>query len=624
MRALSISLCCFQVLHLAAASLLSQRRSHGTVAERRAALKRAAYADWQIPELPEIPSEVPDMNVAGSPNVPVPLSAASPESVANVLDYEITMPTPKPAAFGGEFCRGGACQYRVERPPPLPPTPMPVLPPPLPVGGNMLTGRELCRGLTCIGGMGFPGNAKMALFVANCVRLYNDIAGGMVGQDDSRTMVQAYDSFMNVCKKRVGPLEVGACPGYANTIIGAEAPKVNSPTMGTAPEVCTDTYWFIGAFKQAEIDLKLTKAALPKGNSLLAIELNRFGSGGNGPSSPRGLKWREWVYKRHRFPQPPTVPQQLGTDGGFASAAFLQTGEDSEKPPPKPPIPGADSDDDTPRGLPKYKQNVPCGIKAKHNVPQSATKYQIAPGSPDGAVGPVEVDGDLFNYCANQYSEIMMGFAQTAPVIVTMTKDWCSWQASVSSWVGKQEEFGHPDWDHRTCANMQTFMAFVLKDSLSDTQTGLNAQQVCKKLFLTIGGVHRTEQIVDQAWVLQSTRSAPEGGGIPSGDDDTMKDMLAEAQKQANKIFSALRGQKSAYEELNTAKMDTAAFDPASVVQENPIPVAPDLPDSNDIDPNVALLALSVERVRLSRRVGVTMEVGLKAWGHVDTTSATL
>ena len=39
------------MLHLAAASLLSQRRSHGTVAEHRAALRRAASADWQPADL---------------------------------------------------------------------------------------------------------------------------------------------------------------------------------------------------------------------------------------------------------------------------------------------------------------------------------------------------------------------------------------------------------------------------------------------------------------------------------------------------------------------------------------------------------------------------------------------
>merc|ERR1719152_600293 len=199
-------------------------------------------------------------------------------------------------------------------------------------------------------------------------------------------------------------------------------------------------------------------------------------------------------------------------------------------------------------------------------------------------------------------SEIMMGFAQTAPVTVQMTKDWCAWQASVSSWVGKQEEFGHPDWDHRTCSNMQLFMAYVLKDDLSDTQRGFSAQQVCKKVFLGIGPVHRTEQIINDAWVLQSTRAAPVGGGVPAASDTGMADLMKQAQEHANKIFSKLRGQKKAYEDLNNAKMDTAAFDANTVAIANP-PAVPDLPDSAALDPT-ALIALSVERVRQSKRVG--------------------
>lgn len=639
-------LCCLQhaVAHVAKASLLHHsRRGRGTVAERKAEKRRAEQRRAEFALLrtsthmmqAQLPDSIPsaqdmDMGVAGSSKVPTPLDAASPESMANVMDYQIAMPTPLPAAFNGEYCRGGACQYRVAPPPPMPPTPIPMLPPPIPIGGNMLTRHEFCRGLSCLGGSGMPGDGKLAAFNLNCVRLYNDIAGGMVGQESSRTVVDAFNSFMNVCKKRVGPLEVGACPAYANTLIGAESPKVNSATVGGAPEVCTDTYWFIVGFKAAEIDLKLTKAALPKRSSLLSTNSaqyawSRLGSGGNGPGSARGQRWRAWAYKRGRYWAQPAKPMQLGPDGSIVSEyeiALLQTAEeagcqsDGKGPAkPKPPIPGADSDADTPRGLPKYSQNPsPCKIKDQFSVPQSNTKYQIAPGSPDGLVPPTEVDGDLFTYCANQFSEIMMGFAQTAPVTVQMTKDWCSWQASVSSWVGKQDEFGHPDWNHRTCTNMQVFMAFVLKDELHDTKSGLGAQQICKKIFLNIGAVHRTESIVQEAWVMQSTRAAPEGGSIPSGDDQGMKDLMAEAQAAAAKIFGAMRGQKAAFEDLNNAKMDTSAFDPATIAEPAP-PAAPDLPDSNDLDPT-ALIALAHERVRHSTRLGITMAVGLKPWGQ--------
>ena len=71
---------------------------------------------------------------------------------------------------------------------------------------------------------------------------------------------------------------------------------------------------------------------------------------------------------------------------------------------------------------------------------------------------------------------------------------------------------------------------------------------------------------------------------------------MANAQAYANKVFNAMRKQKTDYEDLNNAKMDTAAFD-ADTVATPPAPPAPDLPDSNDIDPT-ALIALSAERVR--------------------------
>jgi len=539
------------------------------------------------------------LGTAADPNPPPPISANSPESLQNVADYNIAQPTPLPAAFNGVYCKGGACQYRVVPPPPTLPPPM--TPPPLPVGGNVLSGREFCRGLTCIPGLGAPGDANLAAFNFNCLHLFQDVLGGLVGKDDSRTVVQVHESFVKMCQMRVGPLEVGACPTYADTFVGAVAPKVDKATVGGVIEICTDVYWFQIMYKQAEIDLKLTQAALPKeaAASLLANSAwNRFGSGGVGPSSARGIKWRQWAWKHNRWPSPPKDPRQLSAEGSFATAAasLVDLGAPEEEEP-KPLIPGADADADTPRGLPKYQQNTPCASpKERHEIPQKHTMYQILPGCPDGACGPVEISGDLFTYCANQFSEIMMGFAQTAPQVVQMTKDWCAWQASVSSWIGKKEEFGHPDWNHRTCSNMANLVAFNLRDQLDDVKTGLSSQQVCKKMFLGIGAVHRTDGIMKEAWQT-SLRAAPEGGGIPSGDNPEMKKLLEDAQRYADKIFSKLREQKSAFEELNNAKMDTSAFDSSDVEVAPPPPPAPDLPDASDMDPT-ALLATSVSRVR--------------------------
>lgn len=596
MRIIFIAFLCLECSHFACASFFG--RGRGTVAERRAALQKKAS------EEPEA-SLFPEMGLANAPPN-AGLSAESPESIENVAGYQIAMPTPVPAGLNGVYCRGGACQYRVA--PPAPTLPPLVTPPPLPIGGNLLSSMEFCRGLSCYGGMGFPGSAALASFNLNCAHLFNDVGGGLLGSDEDRSIAQVHDSFANnVCKKRVGILEVGACPTYAQTFVGAESPKVDKATVGSMMEVCTDTYWWIVGFKQAEIDLKVTAAALPKSPSLIAGAWGRFGSGGVGPSSARGLKWRKYAWDHGIKQKPPATAQQLADDGSLATA-FLQTGAGT----PPPLLPGEDRPEDTPRGLPKYKQNAPCDAKDKHTVPQGATKYQILPGSPDGAVPPVEVSGDLFTYCSNQFSEIMMGFAQTATETVKMTKGWCAWQSSVTSWVGKSQEFGHPDWTHRTCSGMQNLIAFSLRDELADTKTGLSAQQVCKKIFASINSVHRTEAIVKDAWIT-SLRGAP-ASGIPAADDADMKKMMQEAQAYANKIFSKLRGQKAAFEKLNTKKMDMAAFNTDNI-QVAPPPAAPDLPSSEDVDPT-ALLALSVERVRHSRRVGITLSSHLEPWGR--------
>mmetsp|Transcript_79163 Transcript_79163/g.211624 ORF Transcript_79163/g.211624 Transcript_79163/m.211624 type:complete len:112 (-) Transcript_79163:1506-1841(-) len=47
---------------------------------------------------------------------PAPLAGNSPETAGNVGEYSVMQPTPRPAPFMGTFCRGGACQYRVQLP----------------------------------------------------------------------------------------------------------------------------------------------------------------------------------------------------------------------------------------------------------------------------------------------------------------------------------------------------------------------------------------------------------------------------------------------------------------------------------------------------------------------------
>merc|ERR1719247_451021 len=124
-----------------------------------------------------------------------------------------------------------------------------------------------------------------------------------------------------------------------------------------------------------------------------------------------------------------------------------------------------------------------------------------------------------------------------------MTKDWCAWQASVTSWVGKQEEYGHPDWNIRDC------------------EAGLSAHNVCAKLFGAQGAVGRVAGLVQDAWTL-SLRSPPSLASTTAlGNDKEIAAALEAAQAYADSVFSKMRDQKEAFDDLNSAKMDTAAFE---------------------------------------------------------------
>merc|ERR1719262_396682 len=74
------------------------------------------------------------------------------------------------------------------------------------------------------------------------------------------------------CQSRVGPLEVGMCPVYANVAVMAMSDFIDAPGVaGSTGMVCAQSKMFIDQFKGAEIDLKLIEEALPEAarNSLL-------------------------------------------------------------------------------------------------------------------------------------------------------------------------------------------------------------------------------------------------------------------------------------------------------------------------------------------------------------------
>lgn len=431
----------------------------------------------------------------------------------------------------------------------------------------------------------------------------------MDGTPETRNLVDVRNSFTRLCQRRVGPLEVGACPGYADLFVAAMATQVQQPAVGGIKDACTNAYLFIQAFKGAEVSLKLSAATLPKsaktGAASLLSEtselsttdkLNLLGTGGPGPNTARGKQWSKWYGSR----KGPTAAADMAAQAATSEAdkpmpaqpaleSWVQEGASATAWGPFVPRPCKETE---------YQSNPPC-VHGSNAPRQAVTKYQIAPGCPDGSCGPVEISGDLFNYCAAQIGEITLGFAQTGSVVSQMTKDWCDWQSSVTSWVGQGEEYGHPDWNHHTCDAQASLIAFSLRDQLNDAG-GMGSQSICKKIFLTIGLVHRVDSIVADAWE-GSLRGAPSGGPVPPGPDDPgMKALMEQAAAYAGSVFETMRKDKKAYEDMANVKMDVSAWESQNGGQLSAPDPPPSLPDADDFDPNdtPALISTRTSRLR--------------------------
>merc|ERR1719473_1970213 len=105
----------------------------------------------------------------------------------------------------------------------------------------------------------------------------------------------------------------------------------------------------------------------------------------------------------------------------------------------------------------------------------------------------------MLGFCSAEFSEIMGGFPQTADRIVDMTGAWCDWQSSMTSWISSTQELGHPEWDHRTCAGMKSFVALFLRNELG-TPVGRPPGFLCTKYFLGMPALHRVEALIKDAW----------------------------------------------------------------------------------------------------------------------------
>lgn len=237
---------------------------------------------------------------------------------------------------------------------------------------------------------------------------------------------------------------------------------------------------------------------------------------------------------------------------------------------------------------PKYDMNPKCR-QGVQQPKQSTVKYQLAPGVP-----PIEITGDLLQFCSAQFSEIMAGFGQTPLDVVKMTKDWCTWQSVMTNWVGRKHELGHPEWNFRTCAAFEFFMTLVLRNDL-DFKGGFGAGDVCTKIFLTIPAVHRVEALIKDAWSAQGGRKLDGGRMALTGYmalETVDKDLLRKVQEYSSGIFKKMTDQRDAFNDMNLAKMDEDAFKQPPTGAP-PMEPRPNLPNSNDFP---VLLAKNVTR----------------------------
>jgi len=265
------------------------------------------------------------------------------------------------------------------------------------------------------------------------------------------------------------------------------------------------------------------------------------GGGDLGPLSPRGQAWRDFVLGSQRY----------ANSGLNPKVSMLQTqyGPEHKNPyPHAPQWPGPSLD---PPFTPDYVQAPPCMLDAGS---PKITKVTL-----NAAIPPAEIEQDLLEFCKGTFAEIMLGFGQTAEMTVTMVNDWCSWQSSVTDWVGRHEELGHPDWDFRRCEGMQALVSYALRNDLG-TGAGLGPGDVCRRLYLSIGDIEWMSDAVDGAWAPPALRGPPAVALSNAGNTDAMKELMKDVAKYADDLFSKLRDQKDMYDNLNGAKMDTSAF----------------------------------------------------------------
>lgn len=308
----------------------------------------------------------------------------------------------------------------------------------------------MCRGLGCPPDISMATDLAAMGFIDACAK----IADG--GRDPG-------SNFEIMCSSTF-PAEAPFCPTYADIL--RAAPVIAGGEPGSSvKDTCAAANSFVGAVKQAEVDLKLCMSAV----------------------------------------------------GAIAQPV---------------------------------ERDVPKGDTQP--APQAQTMYTFAAASK--ALPAMEVRGDLFAHCTDQFRSIVGNRkVKSGIAYVHATRDWC----------GKETTSGgsdaHPDWDKTRCIGMESLLAFALRDDMeSYSIDSIPEQEVCRRLFLAIGSVHRLDKIVQERIVIPAhlqpvsiptvppPPAVPVGPTLPPANDGPMSMLWREASVEQDAAQAKLAAKLAA------------------------------------------------------------------------------
>jgi hypothetical protein len=455
--------------------------------------------------------------------------------------------------LNGVFCRGSACQYRVNPPPPSEPITNSQEAAALGLGAE-LAQKEFCRGLACIEGSGRPEDTKRATFVTLCSRLFEK-SGGLPGTDRSRTIANVRDAFTVLCKPRTGNGENVLCPAYADVWVAALSQDINDPSVGSLKTVCGSMYDFLGEFKQAEVDMGFWEPAVP------ADPLNQAG-----PHTTRGARWHKHAATHQvRLLQAPVVRTEAVnvTEGSY---------DDVLKPVSVPPA------------VFSYCEAEMSEIMLSSN----ATSSDVIKLTRDWCSWRSMLKGEegakpdwTERTCLNMGKLVTYALRNIPDPTPTTEVVW-----------GKppQPAFGLPSPtmppEFAMIPNPEKPTQEDVDMMYSPNRFLMNSTQVCQQIFVAIAAVHRTEGLLRDpgrtSYRLGVSMPKPE---LPSAHDAALLALKAATDYRSSTANAQVEAQEKAAQVIEAAKAANAVPSSEPVKPEEPVV----MPDSSAFNPEVHL-----------------------------------